>query len=70
MFWSKNPKPMLNQIDKLKDFTFYFLYTLNPYPTWIEGGLPPLEDRIELSKYCPDIVLLFGVIVIFYLRMK
>ena len=59
VFWSKNPKPMLEQIDKLNDFVFYFLYTLNPYPNWIEGGQPPLEDRIktfkELTKYCPVI---------------
>ena len=27
VFWSKNPKPILNQIEKLKDFVFYFLYT-------------------------------------------
>lgn len=59
VFWSKNPKPLLNQIDKLKDFVFYFLYTLNPYPKWIEGGLPSIEDRIktfkELTKHCPVI---------------
>lgn len=59
VFWSKNPKPMLNQIEKLKDFVFYFLYTLNSYPSHIEGGLPPLEERIktfrELSKHCPVI---------------
>ena len=59
VFWFKNPKPLLNQIDKLKDFVFYFLYTLNPYPSNIEGGLPPLEERIktfkELSNYCPVI---------------
>lgn len=59
VFWSKNPKPLLNQIEKLKDFVFYFLYTLNSYPSHIEGGLPPLEERIktfrELSKHCPVI---------------
>ncbi len=59
VFWSKNPKPLLNQIDKLQDFVFYFLYTLNPYPSWIENGLPSLKDRIntfkELTKYCPVI---------------
>jgi len=59
VFWSKNPRPLLNQIQKLNDYVFYFLYTLNAYPGWIEAGLPPLEDRIktfkELSKYCPVI---------------
>lgn len=59
VFWSKNPRLLLNHIEKLKDYSFYFLYTLNAYPTWIEGELPPLEDRIktfkELSSYCPVI---------------
>lgn len=59
VFWSKNPKPMLNKLEKLEGLTFYFLYTLNAYPEWIEGGLPTLEERIntfkELSKHCPVI---------------
>ena len=59
VFWTKNPKPMLNKMEKLKDFAFYFLYTLNAYPKKIEANLPPLEERIEsfkiLSKYCPVI---------------
>lgn len=59
VFWTKNPKPMLNKLDKLKDYKYYFLYTLNAYPSGIEENLPPLEDRIEsfkkLSKSCPVI---------------
>lgn len=59
VFWSKNPKPMLNKIERLDGYTYYFLYTLNAYAKWIEGGLPPLEERIntfkELSKHCPVI---------------
>ena len=59
IFWTKNPKPMLNKLDKLKDFKYYFLYTLNAYPKEIEVNLPPLDERIEsfkiLSKYCPVI---------------
>lgn len=59
VFWTKNPKPLLNQIDKLKDFSYYFLYTLNAYPKNIEGNLPSIEERIktfqELSKHCPVI---------------
>mgnify|MGYP004619903021 FL=1 len=59
VFWSKNPQPLLSKIDKLKDYVFYTLYTLNAYPDWVEGGLPSIEDRIntfiELSHYCPVI---------------
>ena len=59
VFWSKNPKPMLNKLNKLKDFKYYFLFTLNAYPQNVEGGLPPLNERIEtfkeLTKHCPVI---------------
>lgn len=48
-----------NKIERLDGFTYYFLYTLNAYPSHIEGGLQPLEERIntfkELSKHCPVI---------------
>ena len=40
VFWTKNPKPMLNKLDKLNDFKYYFLYTLNAYPQHIEANLP------------------------------
>ena len=59
VFWTKNPKPMLNKLYKLSDFKYYFLYTLNAYPKEIEANLPPLEERIEsfktLSKFYPVI---------------
>lgn len=59
VFWTKNPRPMLSKLDRLKHYKYYFLYTLNAYPLNIEGNLPSLEDRIDtfkqLSKYCPVI---------------
>lgn len=59
VFWTKNPKPMLEHLNKLNDIKYYFLYTLNAYPKDIEANLPSLDERIEtfkeLSKYCPVI---------------
>lgn len=59
VFWTKNPKPMMKRLSELKDYKYYFLYTLNPYPINIEAGLPPLEERVksfkELTKFCPVI---------------
>ncbi|MDR0976054.1 MAG: DUF1848 domain-containing protein [Christensenellaceae bacterium] len=57
VFWSKNPQPLLARIEELKDFKFYFQYTLNAYDQRFEAGIPPLEKRIktfqDLSKHCP-----------------
>ena len=59
VFWTKNPKPMLERLGELGDLKYYFLYTLNAYPKHIEANLPSLEERIEtfkeLSKHCPVI---------------
>ena len=59
VFWTKNPAPMFDKMDKLKDYKYYFLYTLNAYPKHIEAGLPLIQERIEsfkkLSKFCPVI---------------
>lgn len=59
VFWTKNPKPMLDKLHLLGDTPFYFLYTLNAYPLNIEANLPKIQERIdsfkELSKYCPVI---------------
>jgi hypothetical protein len=57
VFWSKNPQPLLDRIDELEDFKFYFQYTLNAYGGQFEPGIPPLDERIktfqELSTHCP-----------------
>lgn len=47
VFWTKNPRPMLEKLDALEGFKYYFQYTINPYERDIEGNLPPLEKRLE-----------------------
>ena len=31
VFWTKNPEPMLNNLNQLQDYKYYFQFTLNPY---------------------------------------
>jgi len=51
VFWSKNPKPLLDHIDELKKMNFYIQFTLNDYVSeGLEKGVPPLEERIETFK--------------------
>ena len=40
VFWTKNPKPMLNKLNNLKDYTYYFQFTLNAYDNNIERNIP------------------------------
>lgn len=53
VFWSKNPSPLLKYLDVLKqrEIGCYVQYSLNDYEAeGLEGGVPPLADRIETFK--------------------
>ena len=50
VFWSKNPKPMLARLDELKDYMYYFQFTINPYDKGLEMGVPRKEGIIGTFK--------------------
>lgn len=53
VFWSKNPKPLLEHLDYLKkrDINCYLQYTLNDYDDErLEKGVPKVSERIETFK--------------------
>lgn len=53
VFWSKNPRPLLKYIEKLKQLgiSCYIQYTLNDYEKdGLEPGIRPLAERIETFK--------------------
>lgn len=50
VFWSKNPKPMLPRLGELKDYMYYFQYTINAYDKGLETGVPRKEGVINTFK--------------------
>lgn len=40
VFWTKNPTPMLNKLEELAKYNFYFQFTLTAYGPEVEAGLP------------------------------
>lgn len=50
VFWSKNPRPMLRRLDELKDYMFYFQYTINPYDIRIEQNVPIKSTIIDTFR--------------------
>ena len=40
VFWTKNPTPMLGRLDELKDYIYYFQFTLTAYGPDVERNLP------------------------------
>lgn len=57
VFWSKNPRPLLNHLDYLKERNIgcYIQYTLNDYvKEGLERGVPKLSERIDTFKQLVD----------------
>lgn len=54
VFWTKNPAPMIGKLDKLKDYHYYFQFTLNPYGRDLESNLPSLSKRMDTFKRLAD----------------
>lgn len=50
VFWTKNPKPMLARLDEIKDYNYYFQYTINPYNQKLEIKVPKKDNVIETFK--------------------
>ena len=44
VFWTKNPSPMLPKLSSLREYTYYFQFTLTPYGTDVEANLPSKND--------------------------
>lgn len=55
VFWTKNPTRMINRLNELRDYVYYFQFTLNSYSTDAEPNVPSKSDVIipvfqKLSK--------------------
>ena len=55
VFWSKNPKPMINRLDELSMYHYYFQFTLTGYGKDVECNVPCKMEKMipvfqELSK--------------------
>lgn len=60
VLWTKNPEPMLDKLSALRDYTYYFQFTLTAYGADVEGNLPSkliladtfraLSDRVGAER--------------------
>lgn len=46
VFWTKNPERMLEQLDRLRDYLYYFQFTLTGYGRDIEPNLPDKRAKL------------------------
>lgn len=55
VFWTKNPAPMLERLGELKDYQYYFQFTLNSYGKDIEASVPAKgQELIETFQRLAD----------------
>ncbi len=55
VFWTKNPIPMMERLDELKKYSYYFQFTLDPYGREVQCNIPSKNEIIipafkKLSK--------------------
>lgn len=46
VFWTKNPAPMLDKLSQLKDYHYYFQFTLTGYGKDIEPNIPNKQEEM------------------------
>ena len=56
VFWSKNPKPMLKRLDELKEYMYYFQFTINPYSEYLENHVPKKQQIIDTFHELSDAI--------------
>lgn len=54
VFWTKDPKNMLDKLSYLKDYCYYFQFTITPYDRSVEPGLRDKGNIIETFKKLAD----------------
>lgn len=50
VFWTKNAGPMLERLDELKDYKYYFQFTITAYDRDIENGILDKKEIINNFK--------------------
>lgn len=46
VFWTKNPENMLERLEELKEYTYYFQFTLTGYGKDLEPGIPHKREHM------------------------
>jgi len=47
VFWTRNAAPMQRRLERLKDYDYYFQYTITGYGSRLEPGVPHLQQAME-----------------------
>lgn len=54
VFWTKNPEKMICRLNEIRDYNFYFQFTINPYNQSLEIQVPKKGKIIDVFKKLSD----------------
>lgn len=54
VFWTRNPAPMLEHLNQLSNYTYYFQVTINGYGPELEPEVPQMTTAIAAFKALSD----------------
>lgn len=47
VFWSKDPRPLIKELDQIKDYQYYFQFTITPYGKDIESNIVDKHEIVQ-----------------------
>ena len=50
VFWTKNAAPIIDRLDELKGYKFYFQFTITPYGADVEPGLLANQSKTDIIR--------------------
>ena len=50
VFWTKNAAPIIDRLDELKGYKFYFQFTITPYGADVEPGLLANQNKSNIIR--------------------
>lgn len=50
VFWTKDAAPIIDRLDELKDYKFYFQFTITPYDEDVEPGLLRNQSKNDIIR--------------------
>jgi DNA repair photolyase len=56
VFWSKDPSRMTDRLQKLKEYSFYFQYTLTGYGQRLEPNVPSSQESVDTFRRLSHLV--------------
>jgi hypothetical protein len=56
VFWSKNPSKIMDRLHKLRDYSFYFQYTLTGYGQRLEPNVPSCQEAVAVFRGLSEMI--------------